>query len=69
MHYNSRSTHHCFYRRERGNKTPSRSGISSFNFASQKLWIIKSRIKAGVYESDDKIRMTAARLLKFLKNI
>ncbi|MBI4835114.1 MAG: hypothetical protein HY811_09895 [Planctomycetes bacterium] len=68
MHYNKRRSQHCFYLRERGNKTSSRSDASTFNLASQKLWTIKSRIKAGMYESDDKIRITAVRLLKFLKS-
>lgn len=42
------------------------SCLSPTNLSSRKVQTIKMLVRGGLYESDDKIRITAANLLKFL---
>ena len=42
------------------------SCLSPTNPSSRKVEIIKMLVQRGLYESDDKIRIAAANLLKFL---
>lgn len=41
------------------------SHISPTNLSSRKLLMIKSLVQNGLYETEEKIRITATRLLKF----